>query len=128
MRPLRILSVLLLLALPAAATAAKVCLTDATSEQFYEFAKLKVPRKPDVATPVVGLVFSPVSVTALPLSGTLMRDGTTGKLYLGLTRYFQECILNAVLDDTLTGTIAYDCNLDGVSDGSFEIGASSCTG
>jgi hypothetical protein len=43
-----------------------------------------------------------------------------------LTRFFQECILNAVLDDTLTGTISYDCDLDGVNDGSFELSAASC--
>jgi hypothetical protein len=128
MRPFRVLSVLLTLAVPAAATAAKVCLTDATNEWFYEFGKLKVPKKPDVATPVVGVVFSPVSVNALPLNGTLMRDGTTGKLYLGLTRYFQQCILSAVLDDTLNGTITYDCNLDGTSDGTFDISASTCAG
>jgi hypothetical protein len=126
MRSLRVLCLLLTLAVPAAATAAKVCLTDAANEWFYEFGKLKIPKKPDVATPVVGLVFSPVSVTALPLSGTLMRDGNTGTLYLGLTRYFQQCILTAVLDDALSGTVTYDCNLDGTNDGSSEISKSTC--
>ena len=123
---LRIVSVLLTLALPTASTAAKVCLSDASNELFYEFSKLKVPKKANVATPVVGLAFSATSVNALPLSGALIRDGNTGQLYLGLTRFFQECIVSAVLDDTLTGTISYDCDLDGVNDGSFELSAVSC--
>lgn len=123
---LRILPVLLTLVLPAGSTAAKVCLSDATNGFLYEFGKLKVPKKANVATAVVGLAFSATSVNALPLSGTLIRDGSTGRLYLGLTRFFQECIVNVVLEDTLNGTISYDCNLDGASDGSFEISAADC--
>jgi hypothetical protein len=123
---LRLVSLLWILALPTASTAAKVCLSDATNAFLYEFGKLKVPRKVNVATPVVGLAFSATSANALPLSGALIRDGSTGKLYLGLTRFFQECIVTAVLDDTLNGTVSYDCNLDGANDGSFTLNAVSC--
>jgi hypothetical protein len=124
---LRIASVLLALTLPATSTAAKlVCLSDNSNQFFYQFSRLKVPKKADAATPVVGLAFSAVSANALPLSGTLIRDGNTGKLYLGFTRFFQECIVNAVLDDTLNGTISYDCNFDGANDGTFALSAVSC--
>ena len=125
---LRIVCVLLTLALASASTAAKVCLGDATHEFVYQFGKLKVPKKANVATPVVGLAFSATSVNAMPLSGTLIRDGSTGKLFLGLTRFIQECLLNATLDDALNGTVSYDCDLDGASDGSFELNAVSCPG
>ena len=123
---LRIACVLLALALPSASAAAKVCLSDDTNQLFYEFGKLKVPKKAGVATPVVGLALSATSANALPLSGTLLRDGNTGKLFLGLTRFFQECIVNAVLDDTLNGTVSYDCNFDGANDGTFTLSAASC--
>lgn len=126
MPSLRILAVVLVLALPAASSAAKVCLSDATQEFLYEFGKLKIPKKPDTATAVVGLAFSGVSVNALPLSGTLIRDRSTGKLYLGMTRFFQECIVHAVLDDALSGTISYDCNMDGANDGSYDVSAVPC--
>lgn len=123
---LRVVAVLLTLALATGATAAKVCLGDATNEWIYEFGKLKVPKKSNAATSVVGLAFSSTSLNALPLSGTLLRDRNTGKLYLGLTRFFQQCLLSAVLDDALNGTISYDCNLDGADDGSFELSPVSC--
>jgi hypothetical protein len=123
---LRIVCLVLALALPTASAAAKVCLADATNQFLYQFGKLKVPKKADVATPVVGLAFSATSANALPLSGALIRDGSTGKLYLGFTRFFQECIVTAVLEDTLSGTVSYDCNLDGANDGSFELTLASC--
>jgi hypothetical protein len=126
MPSLRLVSLLLILALPTASTAAKVCLIDDETDFIYEFGKLKIPKKADVATPAVGLAFSAVSANALPLSGTLLRDSNTGKLILGLTRFFQHCIVTAVLDDTLTGTISYDCNLDGTNDGSHPVSAGSC--
>ena len=126
MSPFRIACLLLALALPTASAAARVCLSDDTNQLFYEFGKLKVPKKAGVATPVVGLAFSATSANALPLSGTLLRDGNTGKLFLGLTRFFQECIVNAVLDDTLNGTISYDCNFDGANDGTSTLSAVSC--
>jgi hypothetical protein len=123
---LRIVCVLLALALPTASTAGKVCLADATNEFLYQFGKLKIPKKANVATPVAGLAFSATSINALPLSGTLIRDGSTGKLFLGLTRFFQVCIVSAVLEDTLNGTVSYDCDLDGANDGSFELSVVSC--
>lgn len=126
MPSLRVALVLLALALPNASTAAKVCLSDADNQFLYEFAKLKVPKKAGSATAVAGLAYSGTSVNALPLSGTLIRDGSTGKLYLGLTRFFQECIVHAVLDDALNGTVSYDCNFDGANDGSYALSAVSC--
>ena len=61
---LRLASVLLVFALPAASSAGKVCLSDDTTEFLYRFDKLKVPKKGDTATPVTGLAFSGVSVNA----------------------------------------------------------------
>ena len=123
---LRVVSMLLILALPTASTAAKVCLLDASHEVLYQFGKLKVPKKSDIAIPVTGLAFSATSASALPLSGTLIRDGNTGSLLLGLTRFFEECIVNAVLGDTLNGTVSYDCNLDGASEGTFDLTVTTC--
>lgn len=123
---LRLLPVLLALALPTAAAAKKICLGDAANEFLYEFPKLKIPKKADTATPLVGLALSGASVNALPLSGTLIRDGNTGKLYLGLTRFFDSCLVTAVLEDTLEGTISYDCNFDGANDGSHPLTLVSC--
>jgi hypothetical protein len=69
---------------------------------------------------------SATSANALPLSGTLIRDGSTGDLFLGLTRFFQQCIVSAVLDDQLNGTVSYDCNLDGANDGTYDLTATAC--
>jgi hypothetical protein len=128
MSPIRAALLLAVLALPTPSTAAKVCLSDATNEVFYEFAKLKVPKKGNAAASVVGLAFSATSVNALPVSGTIIRDANTGSLFLGLTRFFQLCLVNAVLDDTLNGTVAYDCNLDGATEGSVTLTAVACPG
>jgi hypothetical protein len=127
MSSLRVVCVLVALALPAAAVAApKVCLVDSTSEVIYQFAKLKPPKKPNTAVAVSGLAFTATSTNALPFSGTLVRDLNTGDLFLGLTRYFQSCLVTAVLDDALSGTVSYDCNFDGANDGSYAIARGEC--
>jgi hypothetical protein len=64
----------------------------------------------------------------VPLSGTLIRDGGTGRLFLGFTRFFQGCLVSAVLQDDLNGTVSYDCNLDGANDGSYELLLTPCPG
>ena len=122
---LRLAALLLTLGFSTAAVA-DVCLSDATAGVFFQFQKLKIPKKGGTVVPAVGLEFTQTSVNALPLSGTLLRDGNTGKLYLGFTSYFQECIVNAVLDDTLNGTVAYDCNLDGANDGTHDLSVADC--
>jgi hypothetical protein len=126
MTSLRIVPVLVALALPGAASAAKLCLLDATNEIIYKFPKLKVPRKGDTAVPVVGLAFSAVSTNAQPLDGTLIRDRNTGQIILGLTRFFPTCFVTVTLDDALSGTVTYDCNLDGTSEASVAIAAAEC--
>ena len=123
---LRIASVLLILALPAAASAGKVCLSDDSNMILYQFGNLKVPKKPDTAVPVTGLAFSAISANALPLSGTLVRDRNTGKLFLGMTRFFQECIVQAQLEDDLSGTVHYDCDLDGATESSYALTKVDC--
>ena len=123
----RILLVVATCALPSVAAAAtKVCLIDSTNEVIYQFAKLKPPKKPNTAVAVSGLAFSATSVNSLPVSGTLVRDGATGDVLLGLTRFFQSCLVTAVLDDALSGTVSYDCNLDGANDGSYSIAPGAC--
>jgi hypothetical protein len=127
MRSFRIPFVLAIVGLSTAASAApKVCLVDSTSEVIYQFAKLKPPKKPNTAVAVSGLAFTATSANSLPISGTLVRDLGTGNLYLGLTRFFQSCLVTAVLDDALTGTVSYDCNLDGANDGSYPIARGEC--
>lgn len=126
MTSLRIAAVLLVLAVPVAASAASVCLVDDANGVAYVFPKLKPPRKPDSAVSVTGLAFSASSVNALPLSGTLIRDQNTGKLFLGLTRFFQKCLVEAQLEDDLSGTVSYDCNFDGATDGSYPIAPVAC--
>jgi len=113
----RIAALLLTLAFATAASAADVCFYDSTNQTLYRFENLKVPKKAGDVVPVVGQAFTATSVNALPLSGTLIHDENTGSLILGFTRYFQECLIGAVLDPDLNGTISYDCNLDGANDG-----------
>ena len=124
---LRLVSVLVILGLPIAGAAApKVCLLDSTNEVLYQFAKLKPPKKPNTAIAVSGLAFTATSSNSLPLSGTLVRDLNTGSLLLGMTRFFSSCLVTAVLDDALSGTVSYDCNLDGANDGSYPIAPGEC--
>jgi hypothetical protein len=123
----RLLSVPVIVGLSTAASAApKVCLVDSTSEVVYQFAKLKPPKKPNTAVAVSGLAFTATSANALPVSGTLVRDQNTGDLFLGLTRFFQSCLVTAVLDDALSGTVSYDCNFDGANDVSYPIARGEC--
>jgi hypothetical protein len=123
----RLLPVLVIVGLSTAASAApKVCLVDSTNEVVYQFAKLKPPKKPNTSVAVSGLAFTATSSNSLPLSGTLVRDLNTGGLFLGLTRFFQSCLVTAVLDDALSGTVSYDCNFDGANDGSAPIARGEC--
>jgi hypothetical protein len=126
MPPVRIALALALLALPAAASARSVCLNDAAAEFVYVFPKLKVPKKRDTVSAVSGLAYSPVSVTALPFSGTLLRDGNSQQLLLGITRFFPVCVVQAKLQDDLSGTVEYDCNLDGTSEVSSSLAVVEC--
>jgi hypothetical protein len=118
---IRIAALLLPLALATAASAADVCFYDSTNQAFYRFRNLKVPKKSGDVVPLVGQAFTATSANALPLAGTLIRDANTGNLLLGFTRYFQECIIGAALNETLDGTISYDCNLDGANDGTVAL-------
>lgn len=120
---LRIAAVIFVLCVPTAAVAGgDMCWFDNNTLALYRFAKLKLPKKPGEVVPLVGQAFTPSSVTGLPLYGTLLRDENTGSLVLGFTRIFQTCLIGAVLDaDDLYGTISYDCNLDGVNDGSTDL-------
>jgi hypothetical protein len=120
---LRIAALLLVLCGPTAAVAGTdLCWFDNTNSALYRFTKLKIPKKPGEAVPLVGQAFTQISVTGLPLYGTLLRDENTGSLVLGFTRTFQTCLIGAVLDaDDLDGTISYDCNLDGANDGSVAL-------
>jgi hypothetical protein len=116
---IRFAALLVLLFTSSAAAAADMCWFDGTNSVFYRFQNLKLPKKPGAVTPLHGQAFTQISVTGLPLYGTLLRDEGTGSLILGFTRVFQTCLIGAVLDpDDLDGTISYDCNLDGANDGS----------
>ena len=127
MSSFRLLFVLVILGASTAATAApKVCLVDDANDVIYQFAKLKPPKKPNTAVAVSGLAFTATSTNSLPFSGTLVRDLNTGDLFLGLTRFFQSCLVTAVLDDALSGTVSYDCNFDGANDGSYPIAPGEC--
>lgn len=125
---LRIAVLLFALCFATAATAAggDVCLIDSVYESAFVLKRLKVPKRPGDAVPVSGLGFTSTSVSALPLSGTLIRD-VDGDLLLGLTRHFQRCLLGFVLDEeTLTGTVNYDCNLDNSSDTTGSVARVDC--
>lgn len=127
MRSLPIAVVALALCWPAAASAGgDVCFLDEANQVAYKLAKLKVPKSANAVAPVAGLAISAVSVNAVPVSGTLIRDGNTGALFLGLTRYGDRCLLFAQLDDALNGTISSDCNLDDVNDGTVELERVAC--
>jgi hypothetical protein len=116
-----------LLALPAPASAGgAVCLWDASNEFLYRFTKLKVPKQDYDVVPVVGLAFSAVSANAVAVSGGLHRDGNTGKLLMGLTRYGDRCLLFAVLEENLSGTLSSDCNLDDANDSTVALARVDC--
>lgn len=99
----------------AAAAGGDVCLIDFGNEAGFVLKKLKLPKKPGSAVAVSGLGLTSTSSNSLPLSGTLIRD-VDGDLLLGLTRHFQRCLLGFVLNEDLSGTVSYDCNLDNVND------------
>jgi len=118
----RIVVLLVTLGFAGAASAGDMCWVDNTTEALYRFKNLKLPKKAGDVAPLTGQAFTGISVTALPLYGTVVRDQNTGDVLLGFTRHFQECIVSAVLDpDTLDGTVSYDCNLDGANDGSYTL-------
>jgi hypothetical protein len=123
---LRIVTLLVTLALPSAAAAGDVCLWDGANEIFYALKNLKVPKKNGGAVPVAGHAVSAVSPFAAPVSGTLIRDPFEGTLTLGLTRYSDRCILTASLDETLNGSMGYDCNLDDVNDATVSVDRVDC--
>lgn len=105
-----------------AAAGGDMCWFDNTNVALYRFENLKIPKKPGDVVTLAGQATTQISVTALPLYGTLLRDESTGSLVLGFTRTFQTCLIGAVLDpDDLDGTISYDCNLDGANDGSVAL-------
>src|SRR5215468_7224403 len=119
---LRLSALLLLLCSATAATAADMCWIDKTHEALYRFKNLKIPKKAGDVVPLVGQAFTASSANALPLAGTLIHDANSGNVILGFTIYVQECVVGAVLDpQSLDGTVSYDCNLDGVNDGSVTL-------
>lgn len=120
---LRIVALISALALPSAAVAGgDVCLYDTTNQAAYILKKLKLPKRSGDAVPVVGYAFHPALIGAAPLTGTLIRDPFEGTLVMGLTRHADRCLATVVLDDDLSGTISYDCDLDDVTDGTSSIG------
>jgi hypothetical protein len=110
----------------AAAAGGDVCLVDSGNQTLLVLKRLKVPKRGGEAVPVSGFAYTSTSTTELPLSGTLVRSGD-GDLLLGLTRHFQRCLIGAVLDDTLGGTVSYDCNLDNANDTTGSLVPTSCT-
>jgi len=119
---LRIAALIALLGSASAATAADLCWFDSTNEAIYRFKNLKLPKKAGDVVALTGQSVTGISVTALPIYGTVLRDEGTGDLVMGFTRHFQQCLIGAVLDpETLNGTVSYDCNLDGANDGSFAL-------
>lgn len=117
----RIVALLAALCLPTPSAASDVCFLDDTNEYAYKLAKLKVPKAANTIVPVAGLAISAVSINAVPVSGSLIRDGNTGGLFLGLTRFGDRCLLYAQLDEDLNGSISSDCNLDDANDGTVEL-------
>jgi hypothetical protein len=129
MRPLRNLALLLALGLAAPAAAAAggdVCLIDEANQAGFLLTKPRVPKRAGSSVPVSGLGFTALSVTALPLSGALVRN-VDGALLMGLTRHFQRCLLGFVLEEDWSGTVSYDCNLDNANDTTGSVTRTDCT-
>jgi hypothetical protein len=105
----------------AAAAGGYVCLRDsadgAERNAAFVLRKLRLPRKPGEAVPVSGFWYFGgfPHEHELPLSGTLIRD-LDGHLRLGLTQHFQSCLLAFELDESLVGTVSFDCDFDRVND------------
>ena len=122
--PLAALALILLLS-TAASAGGDVCLIDDVNEAAFILKKLKLPKRAGEAVPVSGLGITGTSASSLPLSGTLIRD-FDGDLFLGLTRHFQRCLLGFVLDESLNGTVSYDCNLDNANDTTGSVALVDC--
>jgi hypothetical protein len=127
--PVRALAVLALALILCSATAASaggdVCLIDPVNEAAFILKKLKVPKRTNEAVPVSGIGITATSANGLPLSGTLVRDAN-GDLLLGLTRHFQRCLVGFALNESLQGTVSYDCNLDGAADTTASVAPIDC--
>jgi hypothetical protein len=122
---LRALAALIFLCSATAASATDVCLIDPVNEAAFVLKKLKVPKRPNDAVPVSGIGITGTSANGLPVSGTLIRD-VNGDLILGLTRHLQRCLIGGVLDESLNGTVSYDCNLDNANDTTGSIALIDC--
>jgi len=109
----------------AAAAGGDVCLIDSGNEAAFVLKRLKLPKRPGDSVSVSGLGLTGTSATSLPLSGTLIRD-FDGGLFLGLTRHFQRCLIGFVLDETLSGSVSYDCNLDSANDTTGSVASIDC--
>jgi hypothetical protein len=107
------------------AFAGDVCLLDSANQAGFVLKRLRVPKQGGAATPVTGVGLTATSANLLPLSGTLLRE-SDDTLLLGLTRHFQRCLIGFVLDETLNGTVSYDCNLDNVNDTTASVTRVAC--
>jgi hypothetical protein len=124
-RSVSVLAIALLLCSAGAARATDVCLIDEGNEAAFLLKKLKVPKRANEAVPVSGIGITGTSASGLPLSGSLIRD-INGDLLLGLTRHFQRCLIGIVLDESLNGTVSYDCNLDNANDTTGSVAPIDC--
>jgi hypothetical protein len=108
----------MLVAATAAQAGGNVCLVDTANDAVFVLTKPRVPKQLGAGVPVAGYGETATG-SSLPISGTLLHT-PDGNLYLGLTRYFQRCLVSITLQEELagTGSVAYDCNLDGANDGS----------
>jgi hypothetical protein len=122
------LLVAVLLAGPAAAAGADVCLVTEVREDLFVLKGLRLPKRPGDVVTVGGFGFTPVSgLNTLPLAGTLLRDpGGSGGFRMGLTRHFDRCLLGFNLTRGLTGTVNYDCNFDNSSDETDAVSVVDC--
>lgn len=92
-----------------------VCLQDDANDNVFVLKNLRVPKRPGSALPVAGIGLVAGAPSSWPLSGTVIRD-FDGDVLVGLTRYFDRCLLGLVLDENMNGTVNYDCNLDASTD------------
>jgi hypothetical protein len=108
-----------------AASAGDVCLLDDVNGAAFILKKVRIPRRPGDAVPVSGIGLTSTASNGLPVSGTLIRD-INGDLFLGLTRHFQRCLIGFVLNESLEGSVSYDCNLDNANDATGSVGRFDC--
>ena len=119
------LSLVILFSPLAANAGGDICLVDFTFGRIFVLTKPRIPKAPGSAAPIAGQMFDAVSLAGVPVAGSVARQ-TLGRLNFGLTQHLLPCQMNINTDDSLEGSIQYDCNFDGIYEIESEVAPGDC--